>query len=94
MALMCWRSPNDEARSEQDEQTELWKRSREEPPNCEKRGHQGKKKYAIDAPHLEIENDGALAAQDGGRVGQKGIQDAKIPGMDLDAVHDGVLVDV
>jgi hypothetical protein len=44
--------------------------------------------------HLEIEDDGALTPEDGGRVGEQGVEDAEVAGVDVDAVHDGVLVGV
>lgn len=43
---------------------------------------------------LQIEDDGLLTSEDGGRVRQEGVEDAEVAGVDLDAVHDGVLVHV
>lgn len=43
---------------------------------------------------LQIENDGPLTAKDGGRIGQEGVEDPKVARVDLNAVHDCVLVHV
>lgn len=44
--------------------------------------------------NLEIEDDGLLPPQDGGGIGKQRVDDSHIPGVDLRAPHDLVLVDV
>ncbi|KAL5988821.1 hypothetical protein ACLOJK_026923 [Asimina triloba] len=43
---------------------------------------------------LEIENDGPLSAENGGGIGKKRVEDPKIASVDLDPVHDGILVEI
>lgn len=45
--------------------------------------------YGLDV--LEVDDDGALAAEDGGRVGEERVEDAQIAGGKASAAHDRLL---